>query len=312
VVPVVQEGHLALLYAVCRNGVRSHTGCPELKVVTAHLAREGLLEGFSPEGLGVVVDVEAEGLLGRRRYVDTRTSTRAQSSPFIARLSEVVRLAMPGYHLRLELERPVDVLRRGGGLLLTALLVGGGATLLLVALFAGTQEVASLGALGRFSMVFAVVHSGLTLVIMPWFAQRPTSGGLHRRAYAAALGAFALLVGSVTLGLVLLRDPLLWLLGPHYTGLQQEFSLLMVSSALGVLSAAAYHLGAARNAYTSPGFYVVTSITVQAVAILLLDMSLLLDVILVGLLVNLWSLAVYAGGFLLFPARMKALPPGPG
>jgi len=134
VVPVVEGGVFTLVHAVCRNAEPGDAGCSAPCVVTARLSREALLEGFRPRGLDLVLDVETEGLFGRRRLLDTRPPGATAVGGFSAQLVDEVRVVLPGYHLRAQLSREVDVLRHGGGLLATALLVGGGATLLLVAL----------------------------------------------------------------------------------------------------------------------------------------------------------------------------------
>ncbi|HAZ61784.1 MAG TPA: hypothetical protein DCY89_09460 [Gammaproteobacteria bacterium] len=134
VIPVVEGELFALVYAACRSGVAGNGACADPFVTVARLSRPALLETLGPLGLALVVDVESEGLLGRRRLLDSRPAGLETGALLTARLVDDLRVILPGYHLRTELSRQVDVLRHGGGLLATALLVGGGATLLLVAL----------------------------------------------------------------------------------------------------------------------------------------------------------------------------------
>jgi signal transduction histidine kinase/ActR/RegA family two-component response regulator len=140
VVPVVAGESFSLVHAACRAGSGADGGCRDPCAVVARLSRAHLLEGLQPAGLDLVLDVESEGLFGRRRVFDGRTPGATGGGPFSARLVDEVRVVLPGYHLRAELSRRVDVLEHGGGLVLTALLIGGGATLLLVALVRARSE----------------------------------------------------------------------------------------------------------------------------------------------------------------------------
>jgi len=178
--------------------------------------------------------------------------------------------------------------------------VSGQLAVVLIALFGNTTAVASLGALGRFGIVYSVLAATLGFLFTPWIARRAGAG--IRPAYLLALGAFGGLVVATLGAAFLLRAPLLALLGPEYAGLEHEFLLLMLTGAIATVGGAAHQLAAARNVYPPPYSSVASCVVVQILAILSQDIATLSGVIWMTVIVNLWTLLLSAGYFLLCPA----------
>jgi len=176
---------------------------------------------------------------------------------------------------------------------------------LLVSLFGNASAVASLGALARFGIVYAVLAAALGFLFTPWMA-RHTGGGI-RRAYVMALGGFGALVAGTLAVSLLLRRPLLGLLGPEYAGLEHEFLLLMLTGAIATLGGAAHQLAAARNVYAPPYSSIASGLLVQVLAILSQDVSTLRGVLWVSVIVVTWQLLLSAGHFLLRPSLPRRL-----
>lgn len=183
--------------------------------------------------------------------------------------------------------------------------VSGQLGVLLVSLFGNASAVASLGALARFGIVYAVLAAALGFLFTPWMARR-TEGGI-RRAYVMALGGFGALVAGTLAVSLLLRRPLLGLLGPEYAGLEHEFLLLMLTGAIATLGGAAHHLAAARNVYAPPYSSIASGLLVQMLAILSQDVSTLRGVLWVSVIVVTWQLLLSAGHFLLRPSLPRRL-----
>jgi O-antigen/teichoic acid export membrane protein len=176
---------------------------------------------------------------------------------------------------------------------------------MLVSIFGNTEDLAGLGALGRFGIVYAVLTAVLGYLFTPWFARR-TGGGI-RRGYLLALGAFAGLVTATLVLVLLLRRPLLGILGPEYAGLEEEFALLMLTGALATLGGAAHLLAASRNVYAPPYSSIACSLVVQVLAILSQDLGTLSGVLRMTIIVNTWTLLLASGHFLLRPMLPQRL-----
>lgn len=176
---------------------------------------------------------------------------------------------------------------------------------LLVSIFGNAQAVAGLGALGRFGIAYSVLIAVLGYLFTPWLSRRPDAG--LRQAYLLALTAFGTMVAGTLAAALLLRTPLLALLGPEYAGLGHEFSLLMLTGALATLGGAAHQLAAARNVYAPPYSGIASCVVVQVLAILSQDVSTLSGVLWMTIIVNTWTLLLPAGHFLLRPRLPERL-----
>lgn len=177
--------------------------------------------------------------------------------------------------------------------------LSGQITYLLVAMFASTSDVAGLGAIGRFTVIFSVTAAALNYVVIPWFARQAISDAWRlKQYYLFCLAVYGGLVAFTALAMVLSTDFLLLILGPAYQDQGWPFVLSMLSGAMGAIAGAAYHLGAARNYIPNPLVNVTLSIGVQAIAIATSDLQTLEGVITLGFIVNIGSLLICMLSFL--------------
>lgn len=102
----------------------------------------------------------------------------------------------------------------------------------LVSVFGSTQAVAEVGALGRLAVVFAVIFSVMTGVVLPGFSRCQQPARLRRR-YWQIVGAFCLFGLSLITLARLFPDHLLWILGAKYAHLRGELVLMMAMTAFG-------------------------------------------------------------------------------
>jgi len=100
-----------------------------------------------------------------------------------------------------------------------------------LSVFATSSQVADLGALTRFHIVFAIVAMPLAHFVFPGISRCPEGVGLRRIVLRTIAGASAVFTGLALLGVVC-RPVLLWLLGPQYAHLGGELALYLATLAI--------------------------------------------------------------------------------
>jgi O-antigen/teichoic acid export membrane protein len=97
----------------------------------------------------------------------------------------------------------------------------------LIAIFGSTQNIAEVGALGRLSIIFAVIGAVMSSVVLPSFARCQSLTRLRHR-YFQIVGAFCLFGILLIVLARLFPDQLLWVLGTKYAHLRGEVVLVMI------------------------------------------------------------------------------------
>ncbi len=146
-------------------------------------------------------------------------------------------------------------------------------TLLLLSYFGQTSDIAGIGALGRFSQVFALALSIFTLTLIPRFACVPKgSKHLFKFQNRCVLLATAFGIGVFTCG-VLFPYLFLHILGPEYKNLKVELNLSLLSGALSFLLGVCNGLAGARAWIPFPPILISIAVLSQATCLLVLDVS---------------------------------------
>lgn len=142
----------------------------------------------------------------------------------------------------------------------------------LIGIFGSAERVAEVGALGRLGAGFAVIGSVSAALVLPYFARHDTpaellSGFIGVNTFYVAL--LALLVGLASA----YPDPILWVLGGAYGGLQSELVWMILAATLATWGGAIYSIGCARG-WVMPLWLVVSSgVTATVAAASLVDVS---------------------------------------
>jgi hypothetical protein len=171
----------------------------------------------------------------------------------------------------------------------------------LAATFGASRNIAEVGSLTRLGLLVGV-FSGLTGVLFLPRLARITDDRAYRMR-ALQFGAVHLTIaGLLLLAAWVAPEPFLWLLGPHYTGLQRELLLVVAGSGLALLGGYAVGVNFARSwtRWESGGALVLAAF--QAVAIASLPLNTTQGLLLFNLLsagVGLaFQLAIGSLGFL--------------
>jgi len=142
----------------------------------------------------------------------------------------------------------------------------------LAAAFASTENIAQVGALGRLGMVVGLFTSLVPVVFLPRLSQ-VTDDRLYRRRYLQ-FGAFLVMIAAALVaGAWFAPEPFLFVLGPHYSGLNRELLLTVGGAGLNLVSGFAVAVNLARSWNRWQGAAVGTLVVVQATLVALLPLG---------------------------------------
>lgn len=170
----------------------------------------------------------------------------------------------------------------------------GQATIWLMGLFGKAGSVADLGALGRLSVIFVVITSVMTTIVVPRFA-RYQSPQLLKRRFLQIIGAFLMFDLLVVAVAALFPGPILWVLGHKYATLRHELLLMMILTGFNSTAEAMWLLNAAKAWIEYSWLHIPGTLVGQAVLLAILQVSTLRGALLFGIfslipavLLNIW------------------------
>lgn len=157
--------------------------------------------------------------------------------------------------------------------------------ILLISLFGSTENIAEVGALSRLSILFSVVGSLMSAIVLPAFS-RCQSEILLRRRYFQIVGSYVGLGFILVVFAALFPTEIVWILGKQYIHLKAEVLLMMISTVfsatIGIMSTMNY-----AKAWVNYGWAEIPlRIILQTSLLLILDISTVRGVLLFGLLSN--------------------------
>lgn len=164
----------------------------------------------------------------------------------------------------------------------------------LISIFGSTSAVAEVGALGRIGMIFLMLGSLMTNVVMPRFARVQDARQLWRR-YWQIIGGFSGLMILLLAAAAAFPEVLLWILGPKYAHLQTELFLMVLGTVLYSILGTMYQINLTRGWVVSPWLLIPIGITTEVCLILMFDLSQVRNVLLMsalstlpGFVLNFW------------------------
>lgn len=153
----------------------------------------------------------------------------------------------------------------------------------LISIFGNVQRVAEVGALGRIGMIFGILISTTSALVVPRFARCQDPARLRSR-YSQILLVFT---GIVLFGTVFswwLPGSLLWLLGAKYNQLGSLVWLAVLATGTGSLAGLLYSLNVNKGWIPPAAIVIPAEILTQVILCLALDLSSVHDILLISLL----------------------------
>ena len=168
----------------------------------------------------------------------------------------------------------------------------------LISIFGKTVEIAQIGALMRYTILFGLFSTIISTVIVPDFSKLREHGDYIRKRYISYLAFLFALILIILLLVFVFSDTFLWALGDNYSGLKKEFILVMLAAGLKFLSGSMFSIGAARGWPTPPSLLIPINISFVILGVLCYDMSILREVILFDIVVSLVPTLVHVSYFI--------------
>ena len=153
----------------------------------------------------------------------------------------------------------------------------------LISIFGNVQRVAEVGALGRIGMMFSIIMSTTSALIVPRFARCQDPDKLRSR-YTMILLTFSGILVFGTLFSWLFPAPLLWLLGSKYAGLNDLVWLAVLATGSSSLAALVFSLNVHKGWIPPAAIVIPAEILTQVILCLTFDLSSVRGILLIGVL----------------------------
>jgi O-antigen/teichoic acid export membrane protein len=156
----------------------------------------------------------------------------------------------------------------------------------ILSIFGNANELASIGALGRFSVLIGLFTSILGTLFIPRFARL----GNHKSKLVKSFLFFQVLLVlfSVFVMLVVFLFPkqLLWVLGSSYSDLSTELFLILLSNCIGLIASMTSNLIGSRGHFLNPILVIAMNLGTVTAAFFIWDLSTLQGILYYNILYN--------------------------
>lgn len=176
--------------------------------------------------------------------------------------------------------------------------VAGQLTIWLISIFGNTESIAQIGALGRLAAVLAVIQSVLGILVVPYFAKLQQNRKKLIQLFLWLQLGFVIFTAILALLVWMFPGIILGILGPQYDSLSFELLLMMIASCVALQGGTIYHISASRGIVPAPFWMIAYMLLLQAGLIFVFDFSIVSEVILYSMVVNLGTLLYQAIYFL--------------
>jgi len=161
--------------------------------------------------------------------------------------------------------------------------LSGQLTIWIISVAGSTNSLSEIGALGRLSMLFAIFSVMFATLMGPRFARMPYSRKAVVKRFIE-IQVVLILLGTILVGLFyLFSDPLLWVLGERFKGLNTEVLFIAISGSITLLSVATNQLLSSRGLIVPPVIFIPLAIAVQAAFVFVLKLDNVIGVLQYGI-----------------------------
>ena len=126
----------------------------------------------------------------------------------------------------------------------------------LVSIFGTTDNIAQIGALGRLSMIFALLSTLFSTLVIPRFARMIENRDSLLKNFLS-IQVIAVIISLIVITSVgVLSSPILWVLGAKYKDLGYELLLVSIAGCIGFISGVSSQLVICRGWFMNPYYLV--------------------------------------------------------
>ncbi len=130
--------------------------------------------------------------------------------------------------------------------------ISGQLAIWLISFFGTTTSISKLGAMGRLAMVFTIVISLFSTLVVPRFSRMKESRGKLRAIFLTVQGLTLAISIVMILGVFLFSNQILWVLGKDYYGLNYELLLVAIANGFNLMIGICSQLTISRGWYLKP------------------------------------------------------------
>lgn len=163
--------------------------------------------------------------------------------------------------------------------------ISGQLSIWLISFFGTTTSISKLGALGRLAMVFSIVASLFSTLVVPRFSRMKEQQGKLLKVFLS-MQALTFLIGlALLIGVFLFSDVILWVFGEEYYGLNYELLLVAIANGLSLMIGVSSQLTVSRGWYLKPLYLISLNLLSTIFCIVYLDLSTLEGVLYFNIIV---------------------------
>ncbi|MEL0653256.1 polysaccharide biosynthesis protein [Algibacter sp. TI.3.09] len=175
----------------------------------------------------------------------------------------------------------------------------------LVSIFGNTTNIAQIGALGRFSMLFALIQTICHFLIIPKFSIfNSTSKNLRLHFFKFQL-LLIVLFSLIVMISYFFSDYMLWILGDKYFGLNYELLLVLISSAIVTISGINFNIGASKGWPSNSIILILGNIIFIIIGLLTFDVSNFINLLKFNIFIGLFPLIFHTTNFIYMTFQNK-------
>lgn len=168
--------------------------------------------------------------------------------------------------------------------------IQGQLSVFLISIFGNTNNIAEVGALGRFSIIFSLINAVASQIFIPRFS-RCESKFLMRQ-YLQIIGGYSSIC-LIIIGLTFLfPEQILWIIGKNYSNLKFELTLMVISAVIYSITGVMWAINTSRAWVKYNWVYIPSTLITQAFFLFKLDLSKVSEVIYLGIFSILPFLAI--------------------
>ncbi len=150
--------------------------------------------------------------------------------------------------------------------------IQGQVTIWLITLFGNTANIAEVGALGRLAVIFSLITSIMTNIVLPSFS-RTQSYEILIRKYKQIIFSYVFLSLIILLLSMFFPKQLLLILGKNYSSLEKELFFFAMAAVTNAITSILWSINASKGWTEEAWLFIPTIIITQIILLLFLDVS---------------------------------------
>ncbi|MFN5952553.1 MAG: lipopolysaccharide biosynthesis protein [Dolichospermum sp.] len=150
--------------------------------------------------------------------------------------------------------------------------IQGQVTIWLITVFGNTDNIAEVGALGRLAVIFSLITSIMTNIVLPSFS-RTQSYEILIRKYKQIIFSYVFLSLMILLLSMFFPKQLLLILGKNYSSLEKELFFFAIAAVTNAITSILWSINASKGWTEEAWLFVPTIIITQIILLLFLDIS---------------------------------------